>query len=131
MSDGSAYGVMSFSSDMYWDGNSCNISNTSDCLYVYSYSKLKPYVDSYKEKIEQMGVTVKEARLIRADELTNLGCDYSWTCNNAPAFVSTTSYWTGSYYFDESIWVVRSDGYYEGNDYYTSFTSGVRPVIVI
>ena len=147
VSSGTKYGNVTFSSTNYWNGKvgtdyagSYCSSNTytagTNCAYVYdSNSNLKTYVDAYKTKLEGMGQTVKEARLLRVEEAFELGCgNGAWSCKdspaNAPSWVYETSYWLGSAYYTGYLWRVYSDGGFSYSDY-TSTPFGVRPVIVI
>ena len=143
------YGTMSFSSMTYWNsrigttypGSYCNWIHYSnyptDCAYVYDNgSKLKPYIDSYKNALEEIGVTIKEARLLRAEEAFALGCGYSTaSCNNsignAFPWVYETSYWLGSPTHSDHLFAIKSDGSFMNNYYNYDYFFGVRPVIVI
>ena len=123
----SGNGITEFSSD------SQKGTNYSD----YSGSIVEGYVNNYKTILEaDYGVDVVEARLITKDELTSddIGCNVdNHTCSNAPSFIYSTYYWTGTAYYSEFVWVVEgsdlsySDYYDDGMD--VGF--GVRPVIVI
>ena len=99
----------------------------------YSGSIVEGYVNSYNSYLITQGVIPIEARLITKDELMVLGCsDIDWTCNAAPSWIRTSSYWSSSSDSSETIWSVLND---EGFDFYAySYSekiSGVRPVITI
>lgn len=98
----------------------------------YNNSKVKPYVDNYKNKLEDIGLKVKEATLITKDELIKLGCDEASTsCENTPSWVYSTSYWTitpGDQYFE---WIVLSDTKFDQTYYGAESAYGVRPVITL
>ena len=138
------YGTQTFSKKRYWylkigsdyPGSLCNPTNYSEemnCAYVYdSNSNLFQYVEAYKEKLEEMGVTIKQARLLRIEEAFELGCgNGNYDCSDAPSWVYETSYWLGSPYGNEKPWLILYNGTLEGNVYNTGHTSGVRPVIII
>ena len=98
----------------------------------YEGSIVEGYVNEYKSKLEAIGAEIEEARLITKEELEGLGCSSSgYTCNSAPSFIYSTSYWSGSANDTNYVWYVssRADFLY---DYYTySNFFGVRPVIGI
>ncbi len=150
VSHGNHYGGIPFSSNVYWadkigsvySGIYCDTftyTAGTNCAYVYdSNSNLKTHVDSYKAYLEDLGASIKSARLLRVEEAFELGCGGSWNCNNAPAFLKETSFWLGSAQTNnDRIWVVYSEGYvysggsFNGEGYSSSHSFGVRPVIVI
>ena len=100
----------------------------------YEGSIVEGYVNEYKSKLEAIGAEIEEARLITKEELEGLGCSASsYTCNTAPSFIYSTSYWSGSAYDASSyyVWTVYSNADFT-SDYYTNSNSfGVRPVIGI
>ena len=130
-------GTLAFASTNYWNGNvavpNSPFTGNYQEPYVYVYnssSHLKGYVDSYANSL---GVTVKEARLMKYIEAKNLGCTMSnESCAGAPAFLHETSFWLGNANGPESVWRIDSinnkfmRGAYDNNYYY-----GIRPVIVI
>jgi hypothetical protein len=103
----------------------------------YSGSIVEGYVNAYKEILEgeEYGIDVVEARLITKDELESedIGCDSSnHTCNDAPSWIYSTTYWTGSGDGDISVWIVASYGGFNLGDFYDYDNAyGVRPVIII
>ena len=74
---------------------------------------------------------IKEIRLIKNSEVVALGCNQSSLCNNAPKFVSETSYWIGTAKDEHVLWVITSDGNYYANNYVSNDIYGIRPVIII
>lgn len=85
-------------------------------------------VSGYENKIKVIEPTVK-VRLITKEELANLGCSLeSYTCASAPAWVTSTGYWTESSKSSTEVWMVNSDGSLNYNPY-SNVYSGVRPVI--
>ena len=101
----------------------------------YSGSIVEGYVNNYKTILESdYGVDVVEARLITKDELVNtFGCSESeLTCTGSTCpWIYSTSYWSGSAYNSNDVWLVNSDGSFVINDFYRDRHNGVRPVIVI
>ena len=129
------YGVVPFSSTNYWYSSGLKSEyGTSYPAYVYDdNASIKTYVDNYAEYLEELGLTIEEARLIKQEELVGLGCDASnWTCTTSQYdWVYATTYWSGSAYNDGSVWIVRSNGTFGDDYYYRDNFHGVRPVIVI
>ena len=100
----------------------------------YEGSIVEGYVNEYKSKLEAIGAEIEEARLITKEELEGLGCSSSgysgYTCNSAPSFIYSTSYWSGSACNPSNVWGVYSIANFD--DVYTFDNSfGVRPVIGI
>ena len=98
------------------------------------------YIDSYKIKIEQLGISVVEARMVTYDELTNpdtFNCDFNYSvyaCNSAYSWIYSTSYWTSgpnSCFSTLCGLAVKSDGKLDDLNPENSNLYGVRPVIVI
>ena len=118
-------GTIKFSSTYYW-GTGRN------GQYVYdSNSILYPYVENYKTYLMNQGANIIEARLIKYDEVIELGCNKS-NCNSAPEWVYSTSYWTGNVSdIYDSISGVFKDRYLTNNLYNSVDYFGIRPVIVI
>ena len=101
----------------------------------YSGSLIEEYVNNYKNILESnYGVEIEEARLITYDELTSedIGCiadEYS--CLNAPSFIYSTSYWSGSADYANDVWCVSSGGTFGTSSYGVDNGMGVRPVIIV
>ena len=120
-------GVQAFSTKSYW---SSTVSSYPS--YVYdSNSMLYSYIEDYKTYLGTLGVTPSEARLITYEELINLGCSGDdFSCSGAQSFVYSASYWTGSAYDSNYVYVVEGETfrhYNPGSD----DSMGVRPVIEI
>ena len=114
-------GVTAFSSD---EQKGVNYSD-------YNGSIVEGYVNDYKDKLEEFGIVVKEARLITEDELIDSNTfDCNDRCSEKYSWLHSTCYWTGTARDDESLTIVTNVGVgwnYSGN----SEVFGVRPVIVI
>ena len=118
-------GTVNFSATKYWE-------EVSKGTYIYdSNSLLYQYVENYKTYLESQGVVLKEARLIKYNELKSLGCSNSSTCPSAPSWIYGTSYWTGSFYDEDNVYAVGSRGNFGRNIYSDSSDCGVRPVVEI
>ena len=125
---------MLFSTETYWN------SIDEYPAYVYSSeSALYEYVESYKRSLVNKGISIKEARLISVEELIHLNCSmdineygyYNGNCDNAPEWVSSTLYWTGSSISDDCVLEVEPN--YFGCSGPQNIDDGIaiRPVIVI
>lgn len=129
------YGVVPFSSTNYWYSSGLKSEyGTSYPAYVYDdNASIKTYVDNYAEYLEELGLTIEEARLIKQEELVGLGCDASnWTCTTSQYdWVYATTYWSGSADISNTVWSVISYGLFVDYDYDNGNSNGVRPVIVI
>ena len=123
--DNPIIGTTAFSSD------SQKGTNYSD----YNGSIVEGYVNNYKTILENdYDVDIVEARLITKEELTSeeIGCSAeSNTCINAPSFIYSTTYWSGSAISTNVVWSVYIDG--KLNIYAFGYDNnfGVRPVIVL
>ena len=121
-------GTIPFASGVYW---SSIVSEYPTYIYN-SNSNFYTLIENYKTYLQGLGINIKEARLIKNEEVEVLGCSASdKSCVLAPSWVYSTSYFTGSAYNEERLFGVSSDGLYFGgcvtcNDYF-----GVRPVITI
>ena len=132
-----AYGVIEFSNTNYWydevgtGGLYPGQYNFVDNPYVFDDNcTLYKYVKDYSNKLN---VKVKESRLLSYQEAISLGCDYtSKSCENAPSFLTSTSYWLGSARGGSSAWFISYGGTFDGNRIYNfEYRFGIRPVIVI
>ena len=124
-------GTLMFSNNIYWSTSSTTVKNVYD-----ENSVLYTYVENYKTFLEKLGLEVYEARVIHSEELENLGCILSisyvaCTSIGAPSWVYSTSYWTGTFYFEPGIWTVRSDGKFSSWMVSNDYEFGLRPVIVV
>ena len=123
------YGVVEFSSNVYW-----TIPSGYYSKYVFnSQASSYKYISNYKDYLESLGILIKEARLIGEDELKELGCtDYG--CTNSPSWVYSTSYWTGSSFGvgnDIYVYGVSVDGSFGGLPSFVYGRFGLRPLIEI
>jgi hypothetical protein len=128
------YGVVPFSSTNYWYGNGLKSEyGQSYPAYVYDdNASIKVYVDDYAEYLGGLGLTIKEARLIKQEELIELGCSVeNHKCNEAPSWIYNISYWSGTASDEDTVFVVDYYGYIAGKFYGDYNEAGVRPVIVI
>ena len=132
-----AYGVIEFSNTNYWydEVGTGRLYpgqyNFVDNPYVFDDNcTLHKYVKDYSNKLN---VKVKESRLLSYQEAISLGCDYtSKSCENAPSFLTSTSYWLGSARGGSSAWFISYGGTFDGNRIYNfEYRFGIRPVIVI
>ena len=147
-STGSAmYGVVFFSNTSYWSGkvgteypgvycNTLSYDSVTTFTYVYDdNSSIKPFVDNYKEALENMGYCIKEARLMRIEEAFELGCGGGQTyCSNngAPEWVYSVPYWLGTPFSDSSPpWRIYFDSRLDGANQHYIQAFGARPVIII
>jgi len=128
------YGTIAFSDRSWWDG-SCTAGTA--CSYVYNIkAPAYTYVEKYKIYLESLGVNIINARLIKLDELSALGCTAKNstsmnTCESALPWVFSTSYWTEKANLSNTIYVVKSDGSFTDDYYFTTNAEGIRPVIEI
>ena len=118
----------------YVDGEFPFIGTTafSNTNSTYSGSIVEGYVNNYKTYLTNMGVDISSARLIKKAELEKLGCnedDYS--CSDAPSWVYSTSYWSGSARDADFVWSVISYAVFVDSDSNRDDDVGVRPVIEI
>ena len=115
-----------------WYGTTA-FSNTNS---TYEGSIVEGHVNNYKTILEaDYGVDVVEARLITKDELTSdeIGCsDTDYTCTgSAYPWIYSTSYWSGSAFNTDGVWIVYGGGTFYGSTYRLDSRFGVRPVIII
>lgn len=103
-------------------------SNTSS---TYSGSIVEGYVNNYKTYLTNMGIDISSARLITKSELETLGCSEDDDCGDAPSWVYSTSYWSGTAYSSSQVWRVLSNARFNSNSYSSEGEVGVRPVIEI
>jgi len=100
---------------------------------TYSGSLLEGYINDYIDKLEdEYGVSGISGDAITLSELETLGCSSNdHSCMDAPSWVYTTTYWSGSAYDSNRVWCVGSSAVfgYDGYNAYGYF--GVRPVVVI
>ncbi len=98
----------------------------------YEGSIVEGYVNEYKSKLEAIGAKIEEAKLITQAELEGLECSSSgYTCNTAPSFIYSTTYWSGSANNTHNVWRVNSSADFFSSSYANNDSFGVRPVIGI
>ena len=102
----------------------------------YNGSLVEGYVNDYKIKLKEIyDVNIIEARLITEDELISeeIGCslDKIGTCEGAPSFIYSTSYWTSTEGESDRISYVDVNSDINNEFYFLSGRVGVRPVIII
>ena len=134
-------GVTAFSASDYWNDSEEKWNAYPkynylgyDQPYVYdNESIVYEYVENYVKYLNENYNLNASGKLISLEQLVNLGCDGdNSTCTNAPEWVYSTSYWSGSAYGNGySVWFVASDGLFNDDYYSSDITLGVRPVITI
>ena len=100
----------------------------------YEGSILQSYINNYISTINNIYGTSVIGDAITKEELESpLGCSSSsYTCNNSSySWVKTTTYWSGSAFSPDSVWVVDSTGNFGNGSYSSGSYFGVRPVIEI
>ena len=143
VSNQTRYGTVAFSETNYWAngsnlkskyGSSYNASNIYDTDYNAAsgtnYS-VAYYIENYKSTLENYGLTVQDARLLKYTEATtNVGCSSSsYSCPSG--FIRSTTFWLGSASSYNYVWNVDRSGTFYNNPYNLVSNGGVRPVIVI
>ena len=134
---GVVYNVLGFSNTNYWSGKVgttySGSYNSSNYPYVYdANSYLYQYVSQYKLYLESKGASVKEARLLKYSEAIELGCsETSENCNNAPSYVTSTSYWLGNAESAMFLWIINTNKEFLPDSYMANIDYGIRPVIVL
>ena len=139
-------GTVAFSATNYWyDGSSLKPEyGTSYPADVYDVTNYKGapgesnysvayYVDGYKTKLTEYGITIKDTRLLTYAEATDssIGCSQSsWNCPTT-GFITNTSFWLGSAFGNSTVWGVNSVGSFYGDYFDDGRNFGVRPVVVI
>lgn len=123
------YGNLKFADLNYWS-SSCS---SYPCAVYNSNSYLYSNIETYKTYLKNLGANISSVRLIEFDELESLGCSNGLlSCSNAPSWVSSSSYWTGTAGGSTLIYIVSADNSsFVMADYYTDVRYGVRPVIEI
>ena len=119
------YGLVAFSSLNYWSG--------SYPSYVYNNNSLiYNYNEEYLSYLKKDFNNIKLIRLIKYEELINLGCNLEdRNCMNAPSWVYDRTYWTGTAYTASGIITVYELGDFHPTSYNLANNLGVRPVIEI
>ena len=146
ISGGTKYGNVAFSATNYWSSITTYPADVYDNTYKtapdftgsgYSTTgySVAYYVEKYKKILEDMGLTISEARLLTYTEATDstigIGCDGGNLSCPTTGFITNTSFWLGSANGSNNLWIVFSNGVFY-RDYFNGGSSfGVRPVIVI
>lgn len=131
------YGTVPFSDTDYWEDFDDNLLpeyGTSYPAYVYDEnSNLKIHVDNYASYLREIGFNIDGARLIKYEELVELGCkENGQTClDSEHEWVYSTSYWSGSAFYDIFVWAVMHDGIFFDGFYEYVDARGIRPVIEV
>lgn len=135
-------GVLAFSDKAYWGSypTEYGYEYNKDLQIYYVYgekSNLYPYINKYKETLEK-NIKVKEARLIKLEETMELGCKSNGnlrqeiTCDDAPTWLTDTTYWTGTIQPDGTVYDVNNNYRYIARVAYDiGKYNGIRPVIII
>ncbi|MGN1268109.1 MAG: hypothetical protein ACI4U0_01195, partial [Candidatus Aphodocola sp.] len=95
------------------------------------YEPIKNYESYIKTTL---GKTSVNTSLLSYEQATALGCShtgYSGTCEAAPNWVYSTTYWLGSAGDDYYVWRVGSDGNSDTDSFYIDIGLGLRPVVTI
>ena len=138
-------GTVAFSATNYWyDGSVLKPEyGTSYPADVYdeqykgapgeSNYSIAYYVDGYKTKLTEYGVTIKDTRLLTYAEATDssIGCNSSNDSCPTNGFITNTTFSLRSAYDYNRVWFVLSDGHFGPGTFDNGFDSGVRPVVVI
>ena len=126
-----SYGTIKFSNNAYWiniDEYYNNIYNENEINCVVAN-----YIKEYVSYLESLGVSIKESRILKREELYDDFRCSGVECNSAPSFIVETSYWLGSAKGIDSsnVWAATTSKTIVNRDYSTNNGYGVRPVIVI
>ena len=133
----SDYGAIEFSSYSFWvDGNEnlLEVYGNKYPAYVYNETtNAKTHVDYYENYLKTLGVPIISSRLIKQEELIQLGCNNETNLckETAPSWVYSTTYWTGSAYSKTEVQIVRNYGNMDKIAPYFDDEAGIRPVITI
>lgn len=139
----------------YSDRNDWKAATSSDWdnhpAYAYmsgepgtTYYGIGYYVNQYVSKLKSLGVTNISGRLVKYEDLINLGCRRWNSCPTDKDWIYRTSFWTGSVsaYTGASgegashaertmIWSLLNTNNFTSVSYSTNYMAGVRPVIEI
>ena len=128
------YGTLAFSNTNYWDGKVgttysgiyCRTpSEYESCSYVYDHnSNLYPYLNNYKNYLEEQGAVIKESRIISYYE------GYNFSEHHYSILTQTTSF-IGTPYDAQQMYVLFSSGNIRVGNYDLNNGAGIRPFIVI
>lgn len=123
----SKYGIYASGSNIY----DSEYNEATGTKYSIAY-----YVTAYVDKLELLGATNINGRLLTLYEVTNFGCDLSSnSCINVSEekkFIYSTSYFLASTWLSFStVWHIDSTGSLDNYYYYFDGWRGVRPAIEV
>ena len=119
------HGVTSFSSSKYW-------SDSSTEAYYNEDSFAWKYTFDYANYLGEQGYDVIDVMLPPVEFLSIYGCDISTsTCEGAPDWIDSTSYWTMSLDSSYCVYIVVKDNGVGCLNYGMNWLAGVRPIIAI
>ena len=134
------YGAVPFSSSNYWwegDWNTGSwVSPYTENSFLYNeQASISNYVNGYVQTLQTMGLSVTNGTLLSLEDMSIL-CNTTITTDGdyqeqCPSYLFETTYWLGSAYGSDSVWLVDAHGtlnydLYSSDDFY-----GVRPVITV
>ena len=112
------------------DGLSFGATIFSETVEQYNGSVVEKYVNNYKTYLEEYGIVINEARLVKHNEAVTdpFSCDYSFNnCSGDSVYSRDYSFWVDG---STQVWAINK-GYNTYSNSYKSTYLGVRPVIVI
>lgn len=126
-----------FASYNYWIENRTLLKEYGENFPAYVYdekSNLYPYIQNYQAYLVSLGYKSVQATLMSYEQAIMLGCTGGYgekrSCENAPNWVYSISYWLGSTPNFDQMWMI-----YDSNLSYVTFSvdkyNGIRPVITI
>ncbi len=122
-----AYCTITFANNNYW-----NSTQQSENSWVYgSESNLYNHVENYVTKLKETGYSSVTGRLIKYEELVDLGCPAGSGICTGLAWVYQTTYWTGTANNSDNIWTIKKANAFTADSYSRTNNSGIRPVITI
>ena len=129
-------GTVAFSSTNYWSSETSTYPVDVYGNYKDATGKqlnlVYPIVEEYVSYLNGSLIEDATGSLLTYSQAENLDCsgdDYS--CSNAPSWVYSTMYWTGSAYGPATVWDVYSNGGFSRDYCANDIDYGVRPVITI
>jgi len=112
------------------DGLSFGATIFSETVEQYNGSVVEKYVNNYKTYLEEYGIVINEARLVKHNEAVTdpFSCDYYFNnCSGDSVYSVDYSFWVDG---TTQVWAINK-GYTTYSNSYKSTYLGVRPVIVI
>ena len=103
------------------------------CFAMESDYSIAYFVDNYVNLLRNMGVEVKEGRLLTDTEMSSLGCsvgnaNYA-SCPSSKSWLNQGIYWLGSLYSINGPRMIERGQMWFGQ--YNEVEAGVRPIIVV